>query len=40
MNRRELVQRAITFENPSRIPGWFWNEDRDRSDIHSLELFL
>lgn len=39
MNRRELVQRAITFENPSRIPVWFWNEDRERSDIHSFELF-
>lgn len=39
MTRRELVQRAISFEKPSRIPVWFWNEDKERSDILSFELF-
>jgi uroporphyrinogen decarboxylase len=39
MTRRELVQRAISFDRPSRIPVWYWNADRDRSDIHSYELF-
>jgi hypothetical protein len=34
-----LVQRAINFEHPSRIPVWFWNQDKERSDIHSFELF-
>jgi len=39
MTRRELVKRAISFDRPSRIPVWFWNADKDQSDIHSFELF-
>jgi hypothetical protein len=39
MTRSELVKRAISFEGPFRVPVWFWNEDRERSDIHSFELF-
>ena len=39
MTRRELVQRAISFDRPSRVPVWYWNADRERSDIHSFELF-
>ena len=39
MTRQELVRRAISFKNPSRVPVWFWNEDRERSDVHSFELF-
>ena len=39
MTRSELVKRAISFDSPSRVPVWFWNEDKERSDIHSFELF-
>ena len=39
MTRGELVQRAISFDRPSRVPVWYWNADRERSDIHSFELF-
>jgi hypothetical protein len=39
MTRNELVRRAVSFDHPPRIPVWFWNQDRDRSDIHGYELF-
>ena len=38
MTRSELVKRAISFEGPSRVPVWFWNEDKERSDILSFDL--
>jgi hypothetical protein len=39
VTRVELVKRAVGFNGPHRIPVWFWNRDRDRSDVHSFELF-
>jgi hypothetical protein len=39
MTRAELVKGAITFSRPHRIPVWFWNRDRERSDVTSFELF-
>jgi uroporphyrinogen decarboxylase len=39
MTGEERVRRAIEFTRPDRIPLWFWNRDRERSDIRSFELF-
>ena len=39
MNRRQEVIKALKFENPGRIPIWFFNRDQMAGDILSFELF-
>lgn len=33
MTRKEAVKRAIHFQNPGRVPKFFFNGDLSRSDI-------
>ena len=39
-NRRELVQQAINFQNPSRIPIWYVNCDQTDGDVMVYHLSL
>ena len=39
-SRKELVDRAIAFENPERIPIVFWNCDQTEGDVMLYHLSL
>jgi len=39
-DRREIVDRAITFRNPPRVPVVFWNRDQERGDVSLYHLSL
>ena len=40
MSGEELVRRAISFEKPERAPIYYFNKDKDRSDIVARGLTL
>ncbi|MCS7305723.1 MAG: hypothetical protein NZ602_11540 [Thermoguttaceae bacterium] len=39
-SRRELVQQAIRFQRPERIPIWFVNADQEQGDVMVYHLLL
>jgi len=39
-DRREIVDRAITFRNPPRVPLVFWNRDQEQGDVSLYHLSL
>ena len=40
MTRKEVVDRAIAFNRPSRVPVVFWNRDQDQGDVMLYHLSL
>ncbi len=40
ISRKELVEQAIYFRSPQRVPVVFWNRDRDQGDVMLYHLAL